>query len=306
MEAIIVVIAGLIVFGLYRWLRRGSRRADIGSGEEGAQAGSSADERETPGFGVENVVRTSAETERVRQLFKDATTASAEDPNKAVTLFRKAREQAALTGMDQGIDVFLRLPRYLQEGGRSEEGWQELNDLLTSGYPNMPEGDRAWRLKQSAVYDKMRLFLQREKRFSSAVLFGGLSIIFDIKAVLTEWPEARYIQNLEPLEPLSEAGRERAEKNRLAKEQRRRKDRQRDLEHAKSLRRQDHSDKELTKLLQRAKLLERHDEALAVLWEWAKAQPEGDDREYEKRFNQALGLCPQLSGLSGRVQLSHC
>lgn len=305
MEAIVVLaIAGLIVVGLYRAVRRRSGRTGTGSGEKDVQGNSSTKERDAQESEGQIKVRTNAAAERARQLFRNATAVSAKDPDEAVRLFRKAKEQAALCGMDHGIDVFVRLPRYLQEAGRSEEGWRELNDLLTNGYPNMIEGNRARRLMQSAVLDRMRIFLQREKRFASAVLFGVLAIIHDIKAVLTEWPEARRFRDTKLVEPASNAMTKRTEKHRLAEEQRRRKDRQRDLENAKLLQHEDRLDEQLTKLLRRAKLLERHDEALSVLCEWANAQPGADDSKFEQRFSQALGLDPQLSGLNGQAQLT--
>ena len=305
MEAVVlIVVAGLVLFGLYRMMRRGRRRSEAGLRREGASDGANGDERGDLGLGIKITVHTNPETERARQVFKDATAASVQDPGKAVRLFRKARKQAALSGMDHGIDVFLRLPRYLQDAGRSEEGWKEFRNLLANGYPNMQEGDRARHRMQSAIYDKMRLFLQREKRFSSAVLFGALSIVYGIKAVLTERPDDGYLRSLQDLGPSSDAGRRFAEKNRSGWERRRREGRQMDLKDAEFLRRQEYLDEHLTKLLRRADLLDRQGESLAVLCEWANAQPDADDNDYEDRFKQALGLDPQLSGLRERDRLA--
>ena len=292
--AVVFVIATLLVFVLYRAMRRDRRHSEAVAGEKAS------------GPGFEIVVHTNPETERVRKLFRDATAASRADPEKAVTLFRKARGQAALAGIGQSIDVLLRLPRYLQKAAKSEEGWQEFNKLLKSRSSKTPEWERLWHLEQSTVYDKMRLFLQREKRFSSAVLFGVSSTIFYIKSVLTERPDDSCPQDLGAMGPSSDTRGGWTERIRLASEQGRREDRQRDLEQAKFLQHRNQLDRVLTELLLQADLLERHDEALAVLCEWANAQPNADDHEYEKRFNQALGLHPQLSGLNGRTQLSRC
>ncbi len=238
------------------------------------------------GFRAEISINTNPEEERARQLFKDATAASYEDSARAVVLFHEACEQAALSGRDFGIDVFLRLPRYLQECGRSDEGWREFNNLLTTGYPNMPEGDRNQYYREAAIYDKMRLFLQREKRFATAVTFGAKSIIRYIRAMLTEPEELNPL----PQEPLSDYERRWVSEARLHREEHRQAWRQNDLKEAAIMRDPERLNDQLTKLLRRAKLLDHREDALAVLCEWANAQPNSDDLEYERRFNRALGF----------------
>ncbi len=268
MEVVVIVV--IAVVALAAWgVHRGAR--DDGAEPDSRRSDGKAAGLANLGFDSEVVRHTSTEHEQARQLFKDATAASAEDPDKAIALFRKACDQAALTSVDHGIDVYLRLPRYLQEAGKSEEGWREFNNLLVKGYPNMLEGNRTRHYMESAVYDKMRLFLQREKRTAEAVVFGAKSIIFEIKALLTEWPSG-------PAE--SSQGKQHLE-------QWHRKNLRMDMRSAESLRHRDRLSRELTKLLRRAKLLDRHDEALAVLCEWADAQPNADDAGYAHRFDQA-------------------
>lgn len=231
---------------------------------------------------VEIVTHVSDGEKRVRELLKAATAASGDDSDKAVALFREAHAQIALTDTDQGIDIFLRLPRYLQEGGRADEGWREFNHLLTGGYPNMPHGDHAWHCMESAVYDKMRLFLQREKRFTEAVTLGVLSVIYDIKAMLTarestwppySWRHTKREPTEQDLQTIKRHTEEAWEMNSAR---------------AVFLRETERLNEQLTKLLKRAKLLNRHDDALAVFCEWANAQPDADDGEYKKRFRNVL------------------
>lgn len=208
------------------------------------------------GFTVEVTTSTDPEYELARQLFKDATAASQDQPDLAVAKFRKAYQHAAQTNVDFGIHVFLRLPRYLQEAGRPDEAWHEFNELLASGYPNMSTGDALWHFTESAVYDKMRLFLQREKRPSAAVIFGVKSVVWDLKASLLN----DYTSN--KADTLRDPARLKAE---------------------------------LSKLLRRAKLLHRLEDTMTVIIEWAKAQPKSDDHQFEKQFVHALNLSEQGS-----------
>ena len=190
--------------------------------------------------------------EKARTLFKEATAASHDDPEGAVRLFRNAREHAALSGIDFGVDVFLRLPRYLQAAGSSGEARREFENLLVHSYPNMHLASWSRRRMECEVYDKMRLFLQREKRFFEAVIFGAKSVIWDIKASLL------YLEEVGP-EWDYEIRRDR-----------------------------EHLCRELTKLLRRARSLELLDETLDVLSEWADAQPGADDHAYETRLRTCL------------------
>ena len=104
----------------------------------------------------------SAEGERIRKLMRAATALSDTDPNAAVETFREAAALIPETETDYTVAPFLRVPRYLQQAGRQEEAWEEFQRLLKDGYPNMQQGKRAWHRMESAVYDQMRLFLQRE------------------------------------------------------------------------------------------------------------------------------------------------
>jgi len=99
------------------------------------------------------------------------------DLDKAVSLLREAYGEIARTGDIQQPATFLRLPMYLREAGRPSEAWAEFNAMLAGQYPldmRDPEFASLW---QSQIYDKMRLFLQKEKKNDQAVLFGVLSLL---------------------------------------------------------------------------------------------------------------------------------
>jgi hypothetical protein len=73
------------------------------------------------------------------------------------------------------IETFLRLPAYLQEAGRRDEAWQAYEALLNNGYPLQLNNADLIPMYQSAIYDKMRLFLQREGSQIPAIAYGVLS-----------------------------------------------------------------------------------------------------------------------------------
>jgi hypothetical protein len=71
----------------------------------------------------------------------------------------------------QMVDRWLRLPLFLQQAGRMAEAEEEFNKLLglfKRGY------------ELSHICDKMRLTYQREKRFDEAVVFGVMSLAYEM------------------------------------------------------------------------------------------------------------------------------
>ena len=232
----------------------------------------------TPGLSMTAQItyHVSPEEKHVRELMRAATALSETDPNAAVETFREAAALVPQTETDYGVAPFLRVPRYLQQAGRQEEAWQEFHNLLTAGYPNMQKGDRARHQMQQDVYDKMRLFLQREKRPVEAVWYGVRSIIAGIRVWTVLTGERRH--RLESESPLI---RERARED-LRREERRR------MEHLQYESSEETLDEQLTKLLKRARLQPCHDEALALLCEWASRLPDADDAVYEAKLQKVL------------------
>lgn len=97
--------------------------------------------------------------------------------NEAIELLKKAYKEIAKTNTDFPIETFLRLPLYLQIANRPTEAWEEFNNLIKNGYPNQNKVKELIPMHKAHIYDKMRLFLQREKDFDNAVSYGIFSLI---------------------------------------------------------------------------------------------------------------------------------
>ena len=118
------------------------------------------------------------------------------DLDAAILLLREAYAEIAQTGAIEKPATFLRLPMYLQEAGRPDEAWGEFNAMLAGHYPLDMRDPAFAPLWQSQIYDKMRLFLQREKKNDKAVFFGVLSYLaygkwLAYQAATEEFPELR-------------------------------------------------------------------------------------------------------------------
>jgi hypothetical protein len=94
----------------------------------------------------------------------------------AIVTLKKAYEEAAIL-KDIDIDAYLRLPMYYQEAGHTSEAWAKFIDLLENGYPGQIHAASLVPMTHSIIYDKMRLFLQRDKRAKEAVSYGIMSYI---------------------------------------------------------------------------------------------------------------------------------
>jgi hypothetical protein len=75
---------------------------------------------------------------------------------------------------------------YLQKAGKPDEAWKDFIKLLESGYPNHLDDPAVRPMNNSKVYDKMRLFLQREGREREAVHYGILSMNSWAKGLLRQ------------------------------------------------------------------------------------------------------------------------
>ena len=102
---------------------------------------------------------------------------NAGDINAAIELLRKAYVEIGNDSIVYSVSTFLRLPLYLQQAGHTDEAWREFNLLLTRGFPKQVTNPALLPMEHCQIYDKMRLFLQREKKFDLAVRFGVLSYI---------------------------------------------------------------------------------------------------------------------------------
>lgn len=99
------------------------------------------------------------------------------DLENAIKLLREAYKEIGKRSIIYPVDTFLRLPLYLQEAKRNDEAWREFNILLTKGYPSQMNNPELIPMDHSIIYDKIRLFLQREGKSELAVRFGIFSYI---------------------------------------------------------------------------------------------------------------------------------
>lgn len=111
-------------------------------------------------------------------LLKEATAKKRTgDLENAIKLLKKAYKEINKGSTIYPIDIFLRLPLYLQKAKRNDEAWREFNNLLTKGFPNQMNDQTPIPMEYSIIYDKMRLFLQRESKNVLAVKYGIFSYI---------------------------------------------------------------------------------------------------------------------------------
>jgi hypothetical protein len=130
------------------------------------------------------------------------------DIDAAIRTLRLAYGAIEKGPMTYSVDVFLRLPLYLQETGRSDEAWAEFNKLIVEGHPSQLNDLSLRSMGHSKIYDKMRLFLQREGKSDRAIVFGVLSMLACAKGLylqsrrreLAEFVSRKHIEaTLEPL-----------------------------------------------------------------------------------------------------------
>jgi hypothetical protein len=134
----------------------------------------------------------------------------------AIRTLRLAYEQIKKGLLTYSVDTFLRLPLYLQEAGRNDEAWSEFNKLIIEGYPNQLNDLGVRAMEHSKVYDKMRLFLQREGKNVEAIVFGVLSMLATVKGLHSQKRKGELTKlvsrkNIEAtLEPLVKEGKKMA------------------------------------------------------------------------------------------------
>jgi hypothetical protein len=119
----------------------------------------------------------------VQRLLKEASQKKRSgDLDGAITLLKAAYRHS----WSFPIEVYLRLPLYLQESGKKDEAWKEFNRLVlwVNSKPRYsPEGTP---MELSSIWDKMRLFLQREGKNDYAVQFAVWSYL--------SWAVGLYVQ----------------------------------------------------------------------------------------------------------------
>ncbi len=111
--------------------------------------------------------------ERASELLKLATEKKKEkDWDGAIATLKEAYQEIAQSQLGYSIETFIRLPQFLQSAGRSKEAWTEFNKLLFGRLQTQLGNDNTDPMERSILFDKMRLYLQREKREQLADIFS--------------------------------------------------------------------------------------------------------------------------------------
>jgi len=95
------------------------------------------------------------------------------DFDQAIECLDKAYRICASYPLETVFDHYLRLPAYLQAAGKADEGWRELNKLNIGVCPyrgDGPTGSERDIRKAYKVRDKMRAFLDKEKRHKESLV----------------------------------------------------------------------------------------------------------------------------------------
>lgn len=193
--------------------------------------------------------------EIVSDLLREATALKeAGDIDGAIAKLRSAYAEIAKGKTDYTINTFLRLPIYLKSAKRNDDAWREFNLLLSKSYPNQPVQPGAREYSESVIYDKMRLFLQREGKNVIAVRYGILSYLSDLRHRFA----AQILNESFKLQYGNWAS---AENCRVI----------------------------VTRLLKKAKRLEKLDEVSAVVMSWVAKMPDGDDVKVAEKVASILG-----------------
>ncbi len=97
---------------------------------------------------------------------------------EAIVKLKQAYKLMDSSSIQYSIDPYLRLPMYLQEINNNDEAWKEFN-LLIQKLPHIyGTSKEILVMGYSQIYDKMRLFLQREDKNIEAIKFGILSYLY--------------------------------------------------------------------------------------------------------------------------------
>jgi hypothetical protein len=105
------------------------------------------------------------------------------DFDNAINALKHSYELISKGNIIYSINTFLRLPLYLQKAGRTKEAWKEFNNLLENGYPNQMQKKGIVFIDKANIFNKMRLYLQREKKNAKAIKYGIFSHIAMVRGL---------------------------------------------------------------------------------------------------------------------------
>lgn len=109
--------------------------------------------------------------EKYSRLNREATALKKEGKvDEAIEKLHDAYAEAEKNKLTLTVKDYLRLPPYLQQAKRNDEAWSWFNKLIQEY-----AGDY---MSLSSVYDKMRLFRQREKAHKDAIKYDVLANLY--------------------------------------------------------------------------------------------------------------------------------
>jgi len=113
-----------------------------------------------------------------QKLLKEASQKKRDgDIDGAIVLLESAYKELDKNSWDFPIEVYLRLPMYLQESGKKHEAWREFHRLILWVNSKPRYSHEVTPMELSAIWDKMRLFLQRDGKKEDAITFGVWSYL---------------------------------------------------------------------------------------------------------------------------------
>ena len=119
----------------------------------------------------------------IRVELRNATDASTVGNLDLAITHPRCAELLASKGWGLDPASCLRLPMYLQRASRSIEAWAELHALLSPDHPALSYGVSGRILwlatNHSQIYDKMRIFLQREGKPALAACYSVMSYVYE-------------------------------------------------------------------------------------------------------------------------------
>lgn len=114
--------------------------------------------------------------ERANELLKIATEKKkAKDWDGAISALQEAYREIEKSNLGYSVETFLRLPQFLHAAGRPKEAWMAFNNMLFKGFPTEVIDDQFLPMSRCLIFDKMRLFLKREKKEELSEIFSIFS-----------------------------------------------------------------------------------------------------------------------------------
>lgn len=180
-----IIVAAVVLFLVYR-LARGSRSSRKRAYAKNTPYRGTLKSESDVELKYEVSVREKTQSEeRASELLKEATRLKDEqDIDGAVSCLREAYDLINQSPIIYPTKTFLRLPLYLQQGGRYREAIHEFTRLLDNAPERIAgefshiakkEQNGLLAMDRSTIFDKMRLAAQREKEYSNASYFQILS-----------------------------------------------------------------------------------------------------------------------------------